>query len=855
MTTLYDPDLAGVSGLDAAEAVRRLAENGPNSLPEAGGRSLLAMLLGVIREPMFLLLLGAGVIYFILGDALEGGVLFFFVLAIIGLTLVQEARAEHSLQALRQLTAPRCRVVRDGAATELAAEELVPGDIVILQEGDRVPADAFVVRETELLLDEALLTGESEPVAKLPRGLIVLPNADLFRADTVYSGSTVVRGRALVEVSATGSRSVYGDIGKSLAEIEPALTPLQLQTRKLVFFLGSRGVVLSLLVVLVVRLRGETWLSALLAGIALAMAVIPEELPVVLAIFTALGARRLARRDALIRKLPAVETLGSTTVLCVDKTGTLTENRMAVRGLFIHGQLHLADLPLRDKDDRMLLEAGILGSEKDPYDPMELAFLDLAALRGPTPEDIYATHRLVHDYPFDSRERVMAHVWESDHGRQLVAKGSPETILAITEMTEQERGQAMRAAASMASRGLRVIAFSETVHVAPPYRDNFHEYPLEFRGLIGLKDPPRAGVSEAVSQCREAGIRLVMITGDHPATAAAIADEIGMLGPHEVTTGVELEALDSDSLRERVAATDIFARVAPQHKLLIVEALCAAGEVVAMTGDGVNDAPALRRADIGIAMGRRGTQVAREASELVLLDDDFATIIDAVADGRRIHDNIRKAIGYILVIHIPIALAALLAPLAGLPLLLLPEFIVLAELIIDPTCSIVFEAEPAEPDIMRRGPSPAGRPLLDRALTLQVLSQGSAILVAFLGTYWIMLEGLHYDLAFSRTMALAVFVTANIALVQEALSATRSLPDTLRRRGNKSRTIVNAGAFSALLLIVYLPPLRRVFDTVPLSAPALLAAIGIGLASVVWWELVKWRRRAAARGARPAGAS
>ncbi len=838
------------AGLTQEEAQLRLQEFGPNLLSAEKSRGPLGIVLGVFREPMFFLLLLGATVYFILGSRIEAGVLLFFVLVVMALTLFQELRAERSLEALKELSAPKARVLRDGEVQLIQGANVVPGDLVLLEEGDQVPADGAVLESLELFVDESLLTGESVPVSKLTCGIVDLPPDEHFRPDHVYSGSTVVLGRGLVLVTSTGDDTVYGGIGKALAGMKTPPTPLQRKTSRLVRWLAVVGLFLAIIVIVVTFVRGETLLASLLAGIALAMAILPEEFPVVLTVFMSLGARRLARNDALIRRIPAVETLGSATVLCVDKTGTLTENRMSVRGLYIHGHLHVAEEDLDDPDDRMLLEAGVLASEKEPYDPMERAFLTLAAQRDVEPTALYATHELVHEYAFDVQEKMMAHIWQSDHGTQLVAKGSPESLLPLCDLPDAERIAALESAEIMADRGLRVLAFGEADGVAPPYRERFQEYPLRFLGLIGLKDPARAGIEESIARAQAAGVRIIMITGDHPATARAIGHEIGLDNHEHVLTGKELDGLSTEELAEEASRTSIFARVIPEHKLRIVEALQSRGEIVGMTGDGVNDAPALKRADIGIAMGMRGTEVARQAADMVLLDDDFTTITYSIEDGRRIYDNIKKAMAYILIIHIPIALTALLVPIVGLPLLLLPAYIVLLELLIDPTCSIVFEGQAAEPDIMRRPPRDPAEPLVDRSILLQTLSQGLAVLAVVLGVYYYLAHGLALDadvlnaeVQLARTFSLAVLVFADIALVIENLSLRDSLFASLRDRSNRARYFVNGLALAALLLVIYLPALHRLFYTVPLSAAGLAAAAGIGFGSVLWWEIVKWERR------------
>ncbi|MEO8079603.1 MAG: HAD-IC family P-type ATPase, partial [Caldimonas sp.] len=751
-----DGELGGESGLSAAEAAQRLADDGPNALPGGQRRSLLSIAMETVREPMFLLLLAAGTLYLVFGDLQEGLTLFGFVVVTVALTLYQEGKTERAIEALRDLTSPRALVIRDGQPQRIAGHDVVRGDLLKLSEGDRVPADALLVSADGVRADESLLTGEAVPVGKREaladeRAAAERP-ADTARAapggedlPTVYAGTLIVQGYALARVTATGARSEIGRIGTALGRIENERSPLQKQTGRLVRNLALLALALSLLLVVVHGLTHGDWLQALLAGIALAMALLPEEYPVVLTVFPALGARRLSREGVLTRRINAIETLGATTVLCSDKTGTLTENRMTVTHLVAGG----VDLTERLALDRLtdaqlpetfhaLAEVAILASVVAPFDPMEKAFHQLGQRFLAGTEHLHHDWRLVRTYPFSSARRAMSQVWASpvDGAQTVAAKGAPEAMMALCHLGDAQRLRIAGVVDELAAEGLRVLAVARGTFAGQEWPEDEHGFDFEFIGLLGLADPVRAQVPAAVAECRGAGIRVVMITGDYPATARAIAHQAGFAERDgEVLTGDQIAALGDEELRERMATVCVCARIAAEQKLRIVQALKARGEIVAMTGDGVNDAPALRAAHVGVAMGGRGTDVARESASLVLVDDNFAAIVAAVRLGRRIFDNLRKAMSYILAVHVPIAGMAMLPVLFGWPALLYPMHIALLELIIDPACSIAFENEPAESDVMQRPPRDAATPLFGGAILGLALIQGLGVLAVVMAAF------------------------------------------------------------------------------------------------------------------------
>jgi len=829
-------------GLTQTQAAERLRSVGYNELPANQARSALAVALEVVREPMFLLLIAAGIIYLLLGDVQEALMLLFFVFVVLGITIYQENKTEKVLDALRDLSSPRALVIRDGEKQRIAGREVVPDDIVLLSEGDRIPADAVLLYAKAMQVDESLLTGESVPVRKLS-GNEHSPPAKPGGDDQpyVYSGSLVVQGQGIGRVRATGSRTEIGQIGTSLQQLQTEATPLQRQTRRLVRNLATIGLSLCIILVVIYGLSKEDWLGGLLAGITLAMATLPEEFPVVLTVFMAIGAWRISRQKVLTRRVPAIETLGSATVLCVDKTGTLTENRMAVQALYAgEERLELGDgnrtqLP---EHFHQLVEYSVLASEADPFDPMEKAFRDLAERTLAGNEHLHADWQLAHEYVLSPQMLAMTHVWKSRNSERYIvaAKGAPEAIADLCHLAETDKRAVDETVREMADQGLRVLAIARAEFEGAQWPAGQHDFEFRLLGLIALADPLRADVPQAVSECRSAGIRVAMITGDYPGTARSIAHQAG-LGSVNILGGDELDRLSDEELRARIEQYNVFARIVPEQKLRIVQAFQANGEVVAMTGDGVNDAPALKAAHIGIAMGKRGTDVAREAASLVLLEDDFGSIVHAVKLGRRIYDNLQKAMAYILAIHVPIAGLSLLPLMLGLPQLFWPVHIVFLELIIDPTCSVVFEAEREEKDTMRRPPRSPQAPLFGGRILGISLLQGLSVLAVVLSIYWLGLQrGLPVDEA--RALAFTTLVFANLALIFTNRSWSSTLISGIRRPNPALWWVVGA-ALAVLALVTTLPFLKALFHFGDLHLQELFISLGSALLAILWFELLK----------------
>jgi Ca2+-transporting ATPase len=849
LTSPHDPARQGLTPEQAAD---RLRTEGPNELPRSGVRTLGRIVVDVIREPMFGLLLAAGAIYLLLGDLGEALLLLAFASISVAIAIVQENRSERVLEALRDLTSPRALVIRGGQRLRIPGREVVRGDLIVLGEGDRVAADARVLACDDLMVDESLLTGESVAVRKTAAALA--PDDDATHDLTpggddlpgVFAGTLVVRGQGIARVESTGARSRIGRIGQALGEIVSATPRLTQETRGIVRTVALMGLVCSVLAVVLFGLLRGSWLDAVLAGIALGMSMLPEEFPLVLTVFMVMGAWRLSKARVLTRRAAAIETLGAATVLCTDKTGTLTENRMTIAELRTpEARLHLAEGGPSAWSPSMarLLAAGTLASAPEPFDPMEKAFHALQAKNGGTTQSM----QLARTWPLRPELLAVTQAWQApgDTGWQVAAKGSPEAIASLCRLDPEQVAAVRRQVDEMAAEGLRVLGVAEARYDDPQLPETPHRFGFDFLGLVGLEDPVRDSVPAAVRECREAGIRVVMITGDYPQTARAIAERAGIENGG-VLTGAEMQAMDEARLREAVRHTSVFARIMPEQKLQLVQALKAAGEVVAMTGDGVNDAPALKAADIGVAMGGRGTDVAREASSLVLLDDDFGSIVRTVRLGRRIYDNLRKAMTYILAIHVPIAGMALLPLLTGLPIVFWPVHIAFLEMVIDPVCSIVFEAEEEEADVMRRPPRKPDSRILSGSVIAWSLLQGLLAFAVVAGVYVGSARAGGSD-AEVRAVAFVGLVLANFALVL----VNRSYGiHPIRQLTHPNRALVWVVAVAGSLIAVALlwPPATELFRFGAFHWHDLAIAAVAALALAVALDVVKaaWRRRLAA---------
>lgn len=791
-----------ILGLSAEDAKRRLTEHGHNELPSAKPKTVFHIALEVVKEPMFLLLLACGVLYVILGDHREGIILLSTTFIIIYITFYQHRKTEKALEALRKLSTPRVLVIRDSKEVRIPGRELVPGDVMILNEGDRIGADATVLESKNLTIDESLLTGESVAVRKQSFATQSDENG------RVFSGTLVTQGKGLATVTETGIQTQFGKIGASLHGIVTNETRLQQEMKRLIRNLFIIGIVLSITVVLAFYLSGTPFVKALLNGLASAMAILPEEFPVVLTVFLTLGAWRLSKKNVLTRKPSAIETLGSATVLCTDKTGTITQNKMEVVAVY-DGRATYSRNELHGKEAiQPIIATAYAATHPDSIDPMEKAIIESYNRHAATQND--AT--FVKEYPLSKELMAMTIVQQhADGSRYAYAKGAPEAIFALCNLTPVEREHHAGALNSLAGQAFRVLGIADAPVAADALPESAMEIGLQFKGFLALEDPIRPEVPEAVAQCGRAGIRVIMITGDYPSTARSIGDQIGLPHNGTVVTGKEITDMSDDELNHAIEKVSIFARVVPDQKLRIVQALKANGDVVAMTGDGVNDAPALKAADIGIAMGGKGTDVAREASSLVLLDDNFVSIVSAIRMGRRIFDNLQKAMSYILAIHVPIVgLTLLPAFVSSMPVLLMPLHIVFMELLIDPACSIAFEYEQEERNIMDRPPRDPNEQFFGARRIIASVVRGIMLLIMVVCIFYLSLKEGHPE-AEARSITFTALIIGNMALILTSLSQSRSFLAVFTEK-NYAVLIVLGLAFAVLVAVVSVPAMQSVFS-------------------------------------------
>ena len=841
-------EIDSLKGLTDAQALSLLVAEGYNDLPSAKPRNVFAIAFSVAREPMFMLLAACGIIYLLLGDKQDALMLLGFVFVVMGITFFQERKTERALDALRNLSSPRACVIRDGKQQRIPGREVVRGDIVMLVEGDRVPADAILLQCTSMTVDEALLTGESVAVRK-QAGEIAAQAMGVAGGDDlpyVFSGSLVVQGKGTAQVLAIGTNTAIGRIGSALASIQPETTHIKLEIDRVVKIASWAGFALAGFVALWYGFMRSDWLNGFLSGITLAMALLPEELPVVLTIFLGLGAWRMAQKKVLTRHVPAIEMLGAATMLCVDKTGTLTQNKMAMAQLCANDlmfeveqsqvQAQASNFPEKFHE---VLEFAVLASHRDPFDPMEIAIRECGLKLLAGTEHLHSAWQLVEDYPLTKELLAMSRVWQSpDYSQYIIAaKGAPEAIIELCHLDTETTQKIIQQVNTLAEKGLRVLAVAKAKFSEQTLPEIQHDFAFEFIGLIALADPIRPSVTAAISEAHSAGIRVVMITGDYPATAMNIARQIGLESKNGVITGSELSQLSDTELQNRIKTVNIFCRVVPEQKLRLVNAFKADGEIVAMTGDGVNDAPALKAAHIGIAMGGRGTDVARESASLVLLDDDFGSIVAAVKLGRRIFDNLSKAIAFIVAVHIPIIGLTLIPMVLGWPAVFMPVHILFLQLIIDPVCSIVFEAEPEEANVMQRPPRLSSARLFDYKVLKHGLLQGALLLVVVLAIFGFTLyRGMGANEA--RALTFTTLVLASIGLIFTNRSWSKSAWATLQSP-NPALWWVTSGALALLALVIFLPVLNSLFSFSKLHADDVMLCALIGIATFAVFEVFK----------------
>lgn len=827
------------TGLTNEEAKKKLIQNGFNEIPSEKKKKIWFFIFEIIREPMILLLLISASIYFIFGDIVEGSMLFFFIFFVMAITIYQEQRTEKSIDALRNLSSPRALVIRNGKTLRIAGREIVIDDLIVLAEGDRVPADAILLESVNLSVDESLLTGESVPVSKTENGNLELekkPGGD--NLPYIFSGTLVVRGHGIAKVLETGINTEIGKIGKALENLTIEKTLLQKEISVAVRNVATIAILMAAVLLVIYGLTRQNWLEAVLAAVTMAMSLLPEEFPIILTIFLAVGAWRLSRKKVLARRSAVIETLGSASVLCVDKTGTLTQNKMNISHIFTNAQSF--DIKkTKDGAFHEVIRYGIYASQIKPFDPMETAFIEAGDEHLTNPKEIYDNLHLEKEYPLEKTSLCVVHAWKKTDGNYLIsAKGSPETIIKLCKIPHDEHRKIYDEVDVLAKQGLRVLAVAKGVTEIKNLPNNRADMNYKFLGLVGLADPVREEAASAVALCKTAGIRVIMITGDYPETALNISRKIGLDNDLETITGGQLEKMSEQELREKIKTINIFSRVVPEQKLLIVNALKKNGEIVAMTGDGVNDAPALKSAHIGIAMGEHGTDVAREASSIVLLDDNFSSIVNGIKLGRRIYNNLIKAVSYTVAVHVPIAGLSILPVLFGWPLILLPAHIVFLELIIDPACTVAFETESEEENIMKKKPRKIEEPIFNRKMISVSLIQGFSVLLVNLIAF--KLAGVwDFSPDKTRTLVFASLMFSNLFLLATNLSWDMSIFKHFKKE-NKPFKFISLGATSFLALAIFTPFLQGLFKFEALGLKEIGVSLILGLASIVWFEIYKF---------------
>lgn len=814
-------------GLSFALCKERFETEGANEFALKTTRNLWIIILELLKEPMVYLLLACAIVYFFLGDMQEAILLTAFLVLIMGLTVTQEAKAEHALEALQKMASPRAQVLRSGNKFFIGSNDVVREDLLFLNEGDRISADGLILSLSHFNVDESLITGESLPVKK-------------EYAQKVYAGTTVTSGQAVAYVTATGPLTELGLIGKSLKIEKQEATLLEIQTRALVGKLTIAAVVTCILIVVIYALTRNNWTQGILTGLTLAMAILPNELPAVLTIFFSIGAWRLSQKKILTRKISAVENLGSITILCVDKTGTLTLNQMEIQQIYSHEKMvDLTNLTVLGEDFHEVLEFGILASKRDPFDPMEIAFHRAGEKFLKNTEHLHSEWDLQKEYPLTNELLSISQAWRPVGAGQTVvgAKGAPEAILDLCHLDKVTEERLKTIAEQMGSQGRRILGIARATTTENPLPGHQHDFHFQFIGFVGIADPIRPGVADSIRQCHEAGIKVFMLTGDHKATALSIAHQIGLQKDDLAITGTEMEDMSDEELLKFVEKGNVFSRVMPRQKLRLVKLLKYSGEIVAMTGDGVNDAPALKEAHIGIAMGGRGTDVAREASHIVLLEDDFASIVESIKAGRKIYSNIKNALVYLLAIHIPIAGMSIIPVIAKLPLVLLPAHIAFLHLIIEPASSIAFESEEADQDLLKHKPRSPKEPLFNNKLLLGSFVRGIIIFFAIFGIYFISLKR-NQNESEARALVFTTLILANLLLIHFSRNDEENFFKRLFKIPNNIVIWLSIGSLVMLLISLYLPAIQNLMRFSSLHANDLLLCLGLAILSTLLSEFI-----------------
>lgn len=818
-------------GLTTDQVLQSRNTYGENKVEDKRKNEFLTMVWSLAKEPMLILLIVAAAIYFLTGSQGEGLFMLGAIFVISAISIYQDTKSRNALAELKTLTQPKCKAIRNGVIVEILREEIVIGDYLMLEEGNKIPADGSIREAHDFSVNESILTGESLPVIK--------NDAEA----EVFQGTLVTTGRAIAEIKAIGDQTELGKIGKSLESIEQEPTPLQIQITNFVKKMAIIGGIFFLVVWGLNYIGTQLFLDSLLKALTLAMSILPEEIPVAFTTFMALGAWRLMKMGIIVKRTQTIETLGSATVICTDKTGTITENKMELVSLYVQvkNSVQAPDDTL-DEEGQKLLAMAMWSSEPEPFDPMEVALHEaygkLAA------EDQRPGFKLVHEYPLEGKPPMMTHVFENAAGERVVAaKGAPEALMALSDLSEDQKTEILKAVDEQAAKGYRILGVGQSDFSDDLFPEKQQQLSFQFLGLVSFYDPPKANIKSVIKSFYEAGIEVKIITGDNAATTQNIARQIGFKGADNILLGDELVAMDDNTLQQKVMQAGVFARMFPEAKLKVINALKAQGQIVAMTGDGVNDGPALKAAHIGIAMGTRGTEIAKQASSLILVDDDLARMVDAVAMGRKIYISLKNAIRYIISIHIPIILTVFIPLALGwtYPNIFTPVHVIFFELIMGPTCSIIYENEPKEKGLLLQKPRPFTSTFFNlKELSVSIL-QGVVITVGMLLLYqYAVMQA--YDEALTRSMVFIGLLSANICLTLVNRSFTHSILTTLRYKNNLVPMIIGTTILLSVLIFI-IPGITQFFSLETVNLRQLLISISIGFVFTIWYEGVKFYNR------------
>ncbi len=818
--------IGNITGLPESQIPELRQQYGKNRFQLEKQRRLLHVLRDIIAEPMFILLMIACSIYFMLGQPTEGIMMLVAICFVTAISLYQDIRSTKALQALKKYTEPEVTVIRDSISKNIPSEDLVPGDVVIIEEGNNVPADATILQENDLSVNESIITGESLPVEK----------HETAGNNFIYQGTTINTGKCYALVTATGNNTILGKLGKTIDTNVTSKTLLQNQVNRFVRSLAVFGIIAFLLIWLVNYLKSGMPVQSLLFALTLAMAAIPEEIPVALSSFMALGAWQMSKLGIITRQPQTIENLGAVDVICLDKTGTITENKMTVKTIYDYDKDLLIDTGERSNGSNVLKFAS-LASENEPFDPMEIAIKE--AFRSHTREQHFEQPEQVYEYPLQGTPPMMTHIYEGSGFYIAAAKGAPERILKVCRLNEQDTARVNDIAKTQAQKGFRVIGIASATRIEKDFPGTQDEFNWKFEGLLCLYDPPKPYISQVLKQFTEAHINVKLVTGDFAETAVTICKQVGITGNLKYVTGEQVMQMREDELKKTVEETSLFVRMFPEAKRVVVNALKANGRIVAMTGDGVNDAPALRSSDIGIALGKKGAEIARQAADLVITDDDLSKVTEAIKHGRKIFSNLKKAIRYIISIHIPIILTASIPVLLGwkYPNIFTPVHVIFLELIMGPTCSVFFEREPVEEQVMQLPPGKRNISLFARDELLISIIQGLIIAVGVLWLYYFSMY-LGDSINETRTLVFTTLIVSNIFLTFTNRSFTENIFKTIHYKNNLTPWVLLL-SLSFLAVVHLVPPVREVFGLVPVHAARLFLCVNIALLIVGWFEVYK----------------